>query len=53
MEERNIMQTLPPMMEPIVASVPTLSEWGFISLVVVLALVGVGAILAKRKKASA
>jgi len=43
----------PPMLEPIVASVPTLSEWGLISLVVVLALVGIGAILTRRKKASA
>lgn len=43
----------PPTLIPSITSVPTLSGWGFLSLAVVLALVGLGAILAKRKKASA
>lgn len=43
----------PPTLSPAVADVPTLSGWGFLSLAVVLGLVGIWAFLSRRNKASA
>ena len=43
----------PPTLAPIPTDVPTLSGWGFISLAVVLGVLGLGAFLVRRKKASA
>jgi len=37
----------------VISAVPTLSEWGLISLAVVLGLLGIGAFLARRRKATA
>ena len=46
-----IADTSPPTLIPS-TSVPTISGWGFLSLAVVLVLIGLGAIMARRKKAS-
>jgi len=35
---------MPPMMDPIVAAVPTLSEWGLIAMVGILGIVGIVAL---------
>jgi len=40
---------VPPMMDPIIASVPTLSEWGLIAMVGIFAIVS---IIALRKRLS-
>jgi len=53
-EALNALCPLPePTPEPVVSPIPTFNQWGFISLAVVLALVGLGAILVRRRKVRA